>query len=1135
MRLHLPKTLLAAVLAACAALPTWATITETPLTTLTVEGVTLPTAPEGQTTVYKQIVTDNEDSCGTLSAATATFLKSDSVQRFKVTDAATVANAGTLVIAKATADETLSNAGQLYLSRWSGNDIYSSLEITNDIIIGESNAGSAIRISDAPTAARSITLSGSITLAQNAQIGVDGNASFSYITGSVIGREKTLTIAQGSNSSSGVLNMGDGTTGKTLTLGGLTVANATGIVMNYETATIGTLTLSSTATNAFTLSGGTTTISTVSGTGSILLNGGTLKVQNTGDLSLSGIKFAGGVLDVSSVTGTLSITNSGEWRGDYTQEVVKVIDASNDTVAGNLVTSLTSDLSKYMYRVGSVDNGESASSVYRVRRNFITSTAVVDASDGRIVVSSVTGADGSTEFSNVGMSDLIDGDKVTISGLTGWIGQNGANTILADLKFTGKNHINSGSPTNSWITYSGAITGDGTLSYEWSGADYTYNFNGDLSDFTGTISDTTTLHVTIGGTPATDAAKAVNATIDIAGNLTVNRDATFTEAITVGKKLIVNANSSIKDGTVSGNMDLKSGSLSINGDVTLKGALDMKGGETTGGPCLGHLSVAKGGTLKVTGNIWVLKDTAKILLKEGGKLEWNGLTFTGKTAMESGDTGLTFGTNDQLRLNEASHKATNTTIGYSGTASNTLSWTLDGCGVSVSNGTLTVNGRNTNTALNVSGGSALFDSSTFTSLADSTVSGGIVKLKGYYTTLKGTLKISGGTVINTASGMQDGVEAPLKLGQNGKVVISGGSLENDGFTYTKTDTESAAGTNDASLELTNNATSGSLKVFEGDLKITKATMTKTEKADKGIGIALDSVTLVLGQDTKTTTLQKDGKTQNLSGVSVASGATLKVANTNATLGTVSGAGTVSTSVEQGVTLGAKADSTNAFTGTLEATAGQLNVTARTFQTLAGLKANGGNIDVINATSLSVTDMVIGDNATVGVYSGSDSTTESALNICGYEGEKDGSGAYMGSLTLGSGAKLEANLLLYRTELTFKGGALAMGSTLTLISGGSSKLLGVDLSTVTTSGLTLFTGVGGFSTGWSDTASADAVTIDDAHDIFGNLTAGAYSLRYTGGTDGDVLLIANNPTPEPTTATLSLLALMGLAARRRRKA
>ncbi|MGN0820349.1 MAG: PEP-CTERM sorting domain-containing protein, partial [Akkermansia sp.] len=107
-----------------------------------------------------------------------------------------------------------------------------------------------------------------------------------------------------------------------------------------------------------------------------------------------------------------------------------------------------------------------------------------------------------------------------------------------------------------------------------------------------------------------------------------------------------------------------------------------------------------------------------------------------------------------------------------------------------------------------------------------------------------------------------------------------------------------------------------------------------------------------------------------------------------------------------------------------------------------------------------------------------------------------------------------------------------GSTLTLYSGNT--LSGSLLTNWTdrTQSLTLFSGVDELILNGS-VATADFEY--DASTVFDGMSG--YSLLMTGGTDGKdytVQLVQSAPTPEPTTATLSLLALMGLAARRHRR-
>ena len=1139
MRLHLPKTLLAAVLAACAALPTWGEdsggAVDTPTTTYTVTvgdttktfndldvGSTLPTTTKDALWVYnstggKVMVTSSNQ--GLLNNAGTIILGDGS---YTATTTGEDGNPSTSAPREVT-------ASQLFLQGWNGDGgSTEKINITSALIVGVNGGdlssygakNAAVRFGADTNASYEVKISGDITVAADATFVAGGNNA--VISGSIISNGKTLTL--GNFNSAAIYNL-TGADEKSISLGGLTISGNTAVRLNYGISTIGTLTLNSSSTSA-----------------ALTLNG-------SGTTTITSLVTGGNVLDASGLEGTLTI-NGAKWTGGLAAESVEVVRAKDNATAVVLAASMdtTHGLS---YRFTA--NG---SSVYRTLRTeyYTALTATTDANDSsRIVIGSIA-YDGKT-FTNVALKDLVAGDTVTINGLTGWIGDSNSNSILANLVFEGENSINNGS-SDGTINYSGAISGSGTLSFDWIVTESngtttiktnTYVFTGDLSGFTGTIKDDATLNVTIGGSPTNGTVKA---TIDIAGNLTVNRETTFTEGFTANqlkgnKKIVFDGAQTInctQDGDFSGNIDVKSGKLTVKGFVKTTRDFDLCG-PSENNRYTGTVEVASQGRLTLAGTIWGLANSAKILLQENGSLKWSDLLITGKAAIADVETGLTIGATEALNTTQSLNTLRNSTVAYTGTGTKTLSWTLDGCGVSVSSGKLTINGTNTDTALNVSGGEALFDNSPSTSLADSTVSGGIVKLKGYYTTLNGTLNISGGTVINTASGTQDDVEAPLKLGQGGKVVISVGSLENDGFTYTKTDTASTAGTNDASLALTNNATSGSLKVFGGDLKITKATMTKTEKADKGIGIALDNVTLVLGEDTKTTTLRKDGetgKTQNLSGVSVASGAALKVENTNATLGDVSGAGTVSTSVDNAFSLARDAGGTgSSFSGTLETTKGTLTVTGvGTLEdgvylphAMTALKASGGGeLNVMETPLVSITEMVIGAGSTVGVYTGS--TTGEAQEGDVYMHGTFGDNAKKGSLTIESGAKLNADLQLINTTLTFNG-TLTMGSDLTLYSG--NELAGsLYDSWDKKSDLTLFTGVDNLYIG-SDEAVADKEY--EASSVFSNIGDG-YSLKMLSGTAGNysvMLVQSSNPTPEPTTATLSLLALMGLAARRRRKA
>ena len=944
---------------------------------------------------------------------------------------------------------------------------------------------------------------------------------------------------------------GDGSANvTTLTVGN--VGNYTINVANFEAGTLNADWVE--ASKQLTLSSSTLTI------GALNQTNGTIKITSATSAAITSLNISGGIIDASEMTGTLTISGA-TWTGGLAAASVEVLKAKDADTATSLaaVMDSTHGLS---YRFSA-----DGSSVYRTLRTeyYRTLTATTNANDSsRIVIGSIV-YDGKT-FTNVALKDLVAGDKVTLGtaadeeagtaaqDLTGWIGYNN-DIILADLEFAAgtTTHVNDGNAGGT-ITYSGAITGTGTLSFDWSGKTNTYVFTGDLSGFTGTIKDDATLNVTIGGTPATDAAKEVNATIDIAGALTVNREASFTKAITVGGKLIVKADSSIAGGTVTGNMDLKSGALTINGNVTLNGELDMKGGESTGGACLGHVVISETGKLKVNGKMWVLANSAKILLKEGGSLEWNGLTFTGQAEKADVDTGLTFGSDAQLSLTDA-HFATNASIALSETGEKTLSWTLAGCSIDVRNGTLNVNGSNTNTALSVSSGSVVFTSST--SLTDSTVSGGNLQFNGSQTTLNGTLTISGGVAENTATGDNE----EIRLGKDGKVSIVSGSLINDGFTYRN---------NGADASITGNG-QNTLKVYEGSVVLKDVVMEKTVSADKGIGIAMDNVSLIVNGGT--TTLRKDGegRTQSLSSATVGSDATLKVENGKVSFGTVSvsgklvveeetkitGAATISGTAEVKGTLSVGADSsittltgsgtlkatggtteaTNAsgFTGTLEAAGGSLTASGG-IASLTAVKATGGNITLQGAADLTLTEVVVSSGKTISAWTGgSQFVNFSAKDVRVGEG----GGSLIGNLSINNNGTLTLNAvdgtsgtglsLSYPISTLADVGPTSTSGSLTLGSGLTLNLL--NLNVKQGESLTLFSGVtsvNGLSD--DDLGKLTAGTLA-AEDVFSGVGTGDFNLSYS---NNIVALVAQRDVPEPTTATLSLLALMGLAARRRRR-
>ncbi|MCQ2365585.1 MAG: hypothetical protein MJ056_00275 [Akkermansia sp.] len=209
-----------------------------------------------------------------------------------------------------------------------------------------------------------------------------------------------------------------------------------------------------------------------------------------------------------------------------------------------------------------------------------------------------------------------------------------------------------------------------------------------------------------------------------------------------------------------------------------------------------------------------------------------------------------------------------------------------------------------------------------------------------------------------------------------------------------------------------------------------------------------------------------------------------------------------------------------------------------------IEVQAGIMQIMNAASVNVQDVTV-SNGTLGVYK--DGTVaeanEGTLTI------KDTK-----TLTAGKNATLNANLVMESgstLDVRGTGGAgLLMGSEVTLskgmtLSDYSSDWASWEIGTT----YTLFTGVDGLDIGNGvTTGTMDYTQWVDAKEYFDNIKeSNRYFLCYGGAPDQNaqgVLTAVNDGSnvgmvyimtmPEPTTSTLSLLALAALAARRRRK-
>ena len=189
-------------------------------------------------------------------------------------------------------------------------------------------------------------------------------------------------------------------------------------------------------------------------------------------------------------------------------------------------------------------------------------------------------------------------------------------------------------------------------------------------------------------------------------------------------------------------------------------------------------------------------------------------------------------------------------------------------------------------------------------------------------------------------------------------------------------------------------------------------------------------------------------------------------------------------------------------------------------------ASAGDMAIMQqAAGLNLEELVVAADKTVSAYTGANANAAEEADV-----------TVRGHAEFGKGAVLNANLTLASgSSLSVAEGGLAMGSTLSLQKGITldDTTLNRVYSLNTGESLALFTGVDGLKLGETSYASISADDGILASPYFTNLNSDQYRLTYT-GTDNGTLALLSAAVPEPATATLSLLALAALAARRRRK-
>ena len=305
----------------------------------------------------------------------------------------------------------------------------------------------------------------------------------------------------------------------------------------------------------------------------------------------------------------------------------------------------------------------------------------------------------------------------------------------------------------------------------------------------------------------------------------------------------------------------------------------------------------------------------------------------------------------------------------------------------------------------------------------------------------------------------------------------------------------------------NNATA--IRVQEGATLAVDSTAELTAGAElnKG-GLALDSAT-VSGKDITIT---------DSASIRATSGTSTLAANT-----VLANAAAISYDVADGATL--KSTGSLGGSGRADITktgAGALHLN-NAGNDVANIRVDAGELSMYGAGTYNMNDLMVATGATLSFYAG----------VVDNQGAV-GSVVVDGTASFTTGSQLNGNLTLSTgSMLEVAEGFLSMNGSLTLQQGitlGDATLQRIQELSVGDQ-LLLFTGVDAFvldSTDYAQLTPEDAVL---ASDYFSNITSSNYVLTYTGANVGSLAIVMN--VPEPTTATLSLLALAGLAARRRR--
>ena len=338
-----------------------------------------------------------------------------------------------------------------------------------------------------------------------------------------------------------------------------------------------------------------------------------------------------------------------------------------------------------------------------------------------------------------------------------------------------------------------------------------------------------------------------------------------------------------------------------------------------------------------------------------------------------------------------------------------------------------------------------------------------------------TLALNGHTLEKTGGNAFYIVNATVDAGDGGRIKVSEGMLNFNGTETGK------RGTMEGTLELAGGNVAGHIKL-SGDTAFEGTAASSDVTAD----------------------IDTDGHDVHFAGSGNISVHAHSNTGENGS-GAISGSGAI---VKEGSGTTAISGSLSGFSGSIDAQEGILNL--------------------FNQTALSVQDVTIANGATVGAYTtaAADESHEATLTVSGTLTAKGANGRLNANVVMETGSTLDASAT--------GGNGIALGSSLTIQ--GDLHLSDADFAAVAGLGYgqsyILFNGVDSLTLDQTYTEAITPEMQKDASDWFHDMEAEKYYVVYNGSNVGQVAIFC--ATPEPTTSTLSLLALAALAARRRRK-